>query len=224
MFLTIAKPELTQQLFENALERLQNVEKGENTDGFVKESILDLIRVLVPYQSLEGIEKLYQEHVKVLPDIKNNKEQKKAYRLLEEICGSEAKCCKQFLKKNRKIIQKLLIKSLDTAAISSKAARLRCLYYLVKFQPHLTHDSTLLRSIIPEAVLCCKDINEKCRAAAYNLLNTIGETLNSHNQLQQYIEIIITGLVGPTQIMSATLLALTSILHNFSGYTFIYSN
>lgn len=131
LYLTIARPELTQQLFTHAMERL-NESSDDPEDPFIKESILDLIRALVPYQSLENVEVLYQECIRTLPEITNKKEQKKAYRLLEEICSSESESCKDFVKTNRKEVQKLLMKSLKTAATSSRSARLRCLNFLIK--------------------------------------------------------------------------------------------
>lgn len=109
------------------------------------------------------------------------------------------------------------MKSLDSAVVSSKGARLRCLKYLIKAQPQLDHDSTLIKSAIPEAVLCCKDINERCRAAAYDLLNVIGETLLQHNQMQEFVTMLIAGFAGTTHMMCATALALASVLHHFSG-------
>lgn len=130
MYLSIAKPELTKQLFTTALERLDN--SSEPDEVFVKESVMDLIRALVPYQDVDGINQLYQKCIKSLPEIKNNKEQKKAYRILEEICSSESNGCKEFVKNNRKFVQKLLMKSLESAVVSSKGARLRCLNYLIK--------------------------------------------------------------------------------------------
>ncbi|KAJ8910882.1 hypothetical protein NQ315_000513 [Exocentrus adspersus] len=216
LYLTVAKPELTQQLFQHAIERL-NSSSDDPEDHFIKESILDLIRALTPYQSKENVEVLYIQCVQNLLDIKNNKEQKKAYRILEEICANESQGCKEFVKSHRKEIQKLLIKSLDTAAVSSKSARLRCLNYLIKAQPQLDHESKLIRSVIPEAVLCCKDINEKCRAMAYEVLNTIGNTLMQHDQLQQFVTMLLAGLAGSSQLISCAILALASVLHNFSG-------
>ncbi|KAK4876177.1 hypothetical protein RN001_012599 [Aquatica leii] len=217
VFLTVSKPELVQQLFDSALERLQGTEGVDADSLYLKEAIMDLIRELVPYQNHESIEKLYLSSVKPIPKMTNKKEQQKAFRLLEEIFESESVGCKTFFKNNRKQIQKLLVKTLASTAITNKSSRLRCLNYLIKAQPVLTHESSLIRSVVPEAVLCCKDINGKCRAAAFAILNTIGETLASHNQLQDYLNMIIAGLVGTTQIMSATILALSSILYNFSG-------
>ncbi|CAG9862008.1 unnamed protein product [Phyllotreta striolata] len=216
VYLSIARPELNQQLFNNAMERL-NSNSDEPEDHFIKESILDLIRALVPYQNADNVDQLYQQCVKNLPQIKNNKEQKKAYRLLEEICSSDTEGCKHFIRNNRKEIQRLLTASLNSAAVSSKGARLRCFNYLIKAQPQLDHDSKLIKSTIPEAIVCCKDINEKCRATAYELLNTIGNTLLDHDKMQEFLALIIAGLAGTPQLVSCTALALASVLHNFSG-------
>ncbi|RZC36936.1 RRP12-like protein [Asbolus verrucosus] len=142
---------------------------------------------------------------------------KKAYRLLEEICGSESESCKQFIKNNRKEVQGLLWKSLETAAVSSKGARLRCSNYLIISQPQLDSDSKLIKRVIPEAVISCKDVNEKTRSIAYEVLKTVGETLQRHNQLDKFVSMIIGGLAGNLTLMTCTVLALASVLHNFSG-------
>ncbi|XP_017778728.1 PREDICTED: RRP12-like protein [Nicrophorus vespilloides] len=215
VYLTIARAELTKQLFDNALSRLENLTGTE--EMIVKESILDLIRILVRYQDAESVEKMFMQCVKHLPDIKDNKEQKKAYRLMEEICGSEAEGVKEFLRKHRKLVQKLLMKTLQTAAVQSKVARLRCLNFLLKAQPALDHDSNLIKSTIPEAVLCCKDIKEKTRLVAFDLLNTIGGILETHDRMQEFVTMVIAGLAGDVHLMASTILALASILHNFTG-------
>lgn len=216
VYVSIAKPELTQQLLTNALDRL-NSSSEDPEDPFIKESILDLIRALVPYQNVDNIGLLYDQCVKPLPEIKNNKEQKKAYRVLEEICASQAEGCKLFIKNNRKRVQGLLRKSLDMAAVSSTGARLRCMSHLIKAQPQLDAESKLIQRLIPEAVLSCKSINERTRYIAYEVLNTVGETLKDHNQLDKFVEMLIGGLVGDVNVMSCTILALASVLHNFSG-------
>lgn len=169
------------------------------------------------YQDSKAIQQLYDQCIKNLGELKNNKEQKKSYRLLEEICSSQSDGCKNFIEENKKVVQKLLMKSLSSAAVTSKGARLRCFNYLVKSQPQLGYNSKLFRSVIPEAVLCCKDINEKCRSAAYDVLISIGETLSAHNQMSEFIGLLVAGLAGTQEMISCTVLALASVLHNFSG-------
>ncbi|XP_060526984.1 RRP12-like protein [Cylas formicarius] len=213
-YLTISRPELSKQLFANALERL-HASSDEPEDSFIKESILDLIRALVPYQDHDQIAFLYRQCVESLPEIKNNKEQKKAYRILEQICSSDSKGCVRFLASNRGRVQKLLMKCLNTTAVSSKGARLRCLNYLVKAQAD--PDDKLIRSIVPEAVMCCKDVNEKCRQTAYALLNTIGERFAETDRMQEFTSMLVAGLAGGGQLVTCTVLALASVLHAFSG-------
>jgi hypothetical protein len=40
----------------------------------------------------------------------------------------------------------------------------------------------VLQQIVPEAILCCKDINERCRSAAYDLLVLIGRVMQVSTQ------------------------------------------
>lgn len=192
-----------------------------DSEIFIKESILDLIRVLIKYQDAQLISAVYEQNIKNLLDLKSRKEQKKAYRLLEEICSVESPDCKQFLQENRKQIQSLLVKTLSSAAVSSRGARLRCLYYLVKAQPQLRHDSKFLKSVLPETVLCCKDINEKCRLAANNLIIAVGEILEKHNQMTEFVAMLVTGLGGSIQMVNATVLAMAIATHHFSGTCYL---
>ncbi|XP_046410406.1 RRP12-like protein [Neodiprion fabricii] len=213
IYLTISSKELAAELFDRALERMQS----SDTDRFVKESILDLIRVLACHTDGARLLAVYKEFVPVLTDTKNPKEQKKAYRFLEEICSSEKEACKEFIQQNRHGIQKMLLKSLSSTVASSKGARLRCLEHLVKSQPQLDQ-TKLLRSIVPEAVLCLKEVNERCRASAYQLLNTIAEQLlQTTKNLEKYIEMLVAGLAGTPTLCSATLLALASVTYNYNG-------
>lgn len=77
-------------------------------------------------------------------------------------------------------------------------------------------DSTeMIEAIIPEAVLCCKDINAKCRSTAYELLNKMADKMT--NNLVKYIEMVMAGLAGSQHIASASLLALASVTHHCIG-------
>lgn len=109
------------------------------------------------------------------------------------------------------------MKALNSAEVSSKGARLRCLNYLVKAQPQLDHDSKLIKSVIAEAVISCKDINQKTRSIAYDVLNTVGNTLMEHDSMKEFVALMIAGLAGTPHFMSCTVLGLASALHNFSG-------
>lgn len=215
VYLTVARPELTEHLFETALEQLE--QSSEPADSFAKESLLDLIRTLIPYQTTDYIGKLYNQCIKNLAEIKGHKEQKKAYRLLEHICSSETEGCVNFIKNNRKYLTRLLLKTLNTSAVTSKGARMRCVLYLVRNNKDLDKDSKLLQTLLPEAVLCCKDLNTRCRATAFEVINVTGDVLLAHNQIQDFITMLLAGLTGNPHMMSATIMALASVLYNFTA-------
>ena len=66
--------------------------------------------------------------------------------------------------------------------------------------------------------MCLKELNEKCRTSSYQLLNTIAEKFLSNEQnFKEYVELIVAGLAGVPIFCSATLLALSSIIYNYSG-------
>lgn len=96
-------------------------------------------------------------------------------------------------------------------------ARIRIIISLVKSHPQL-EKTKFLKAIVPEAVMCLKEVNEKCRTSSYQLLNTIAEKFLNHEEyFMEYIQLLISGLGGVPIFCSATLLALSSVLYNYSG-------
>ena len=54
--------------------------------------------------------------------------------------------------------------------------RLRCLISICRrLNGSKASHTTFVKTIVPEAVLCVKAVNEKARAAAYDLIAVIGE-------------------------------------------------
>ncbi|XP_029179046.1 RRP12-like protein [Nylanderia fulva] len=213
IYLTIMNSDLANEMFERALSKLDE----PNANDFFKESVYDLIRVLIGYTDVDKLKKYYDMCVPVLQDDTKQKEQKKAYRFLEEICGSDRKVCKQFLEENRRGIQKILITSTTSVINASRGTRLRCLTHLVKLHPQL-EKTKFLEAIVPEAVLGVKDINARCRNTAYQLLNEIAQKfLNNSEYLKDYTDMLMVGLGGEQNYISATLLALASLTYHYNG-------
>lgn len=101
--------------------------------------------------------------------------------------------------------------------IDHPQARLRCIDHLIKSHPQI-EKTKFLKTIVPEVVLCVKEINEKCRNSAYQLLNTIADkVLSVPENFKEYVEILIAGLGGSPSYCSATLLALASITYKYNG-------
>ncbi|EZA47728.1 RRP12-like protein [Ooceraea biroi] len=210
VYITITSSELANELFDNALRNFNN----PDANTFLKESIHDLIRVLIGYADVTKLKVCYGMYVSFLKDNAKQKEQKKAYRFLEEVCASDKEVCKQFLQERRRDIQKVLISSATSVVKTSRGARLACLVHLVTLHPQL-ENTKFLQAIVPEVVLSVKDINERCRNTAYRLLNVIAEKfLDNSKHLKDYMDMLIVGLGGEQKYVSATLLALASLTYH----------
>ncbi|XP_014218682.1 RRP12-like protein [Copidosoma floridanum] len=212
IYLKITPAELIGELFDKAVENLSLSDATE----FFKESIFDLVRVLCQYTDISRVHALYNKCVPLL-ESKEQKEQKKAYRFLEDICGSKSSVCQQFVVDNRKLIQKAIIKATSALHKPSKGARIRCITYLVEKHPQL-EKTKFLKAIVPEAVTCLNELNERCRTSSYALLNTIAEKfLNNEEHFKEFIDMLINGLNESSTHCSTSLLALTSITHHYNG-------
>ncbi|XP_033220095.1 RRP12-like protein [Belonocnema kinseyi] len=213
LYLSITSEDFLTTFFKKAMTKIQE----ETTDEFEKESIFDLLRLFAQFTDIGNLKTVYEFCVPLIMSKENQKEQKKAYRFLEDICGSETDVCKQFLLENRRAIQSLLRKAGPFVQKVSKGARIRCIISLVESHPQL-EKTKFLQSIVPEAVMCLKELNEKCRTSSYQLLNVIAEKFLSHEQnFKEYVELVVAGLAGVPIFCSATLLALSSILFNYNG-------
>ncbi|XP_015188841.1 PREDICTED: RRP12-like protein [Polistes dominula] len=212
IYLKITQQQLICELFDKALDKL----KGTEIDDYTKESIYDLIRLLIEFTDVSRIKQFYDMCVPYIRDKTKGKEQKKAYKFLEGLCGSEKEICKTFFKEHRQEIQKLMISSATTLVQTSKGARIRCLIHLVKIHPKL-EKSKFLQAIIPEAILCVKDINQRCRTSAYQLIHAIADVfLQKSSNLEEYMKMLIIGLAGEPKCCSCTLLVLASMIYHYN--------
>ena len=144
--------------------------KGNNLRNFTND-------FLILFQDYKQIEEVYQLASSTIGN-KDHKKQKKAYKLLEEICASESDSCQNFLQSNLETIQKTLLNSLSKASPPSQASRIRCLINIVRqLKNGNANQEQFLFKIVPEAILCVKAANEKARSGSYTLLVVIGETL-----------------------------------------------
>lgn len=92
-------------------------------------------------------------------------------RLLEELCASDSENCKKFVAAKRQEILSFLLKSLKKTKVTNRGARLRCLFRMVKLLPKDQIDA--VKTIIPETIICCKDINQNTRAYAFKMLEEV---------------------------------------------------
>jgi len=77
MYLTISDEELKEQLFNKCCGMLDN---SNNAEPILLESILDIVRVLIPYQSVKILKMFFDSRISKAKQLKNFKEEKKYFR------------------------------------------------------------------------------------------------------------------------------------------------
>lgn len=157
--------------------------------------------------------------------------QKKAYKLIPRL--SESEIGRQALLERNEELQQLLIASAEKASAPARRDRLDSIARVVPFSP--ADDLHFIPSILSEVVISAKEVNEKARTAAFDLLVLMGEkmseggtVLNSkvphmpsdappaQASLEEYFTMVSAGLAGSTpHMISASITALTRLLYEF---------
>ena len=178
----------------------------------MKDSYYDLLRAMLKHQDQTRINKIYSLAIEAIK-VKDYKKQKKAYKLLEEMCENKLVVSG---------IEQGLLESQAQTMAPSQASRLKCLIHVIRNAGENSEKNVLFK-VIPEAILNIKAANEKARANAYNLLVVIGEALiNKHSTgstqedvLREYLKHVLAGLAGEPTMIHCTLKALAKIYYEF---------
>ncbi|XP_069756548.1 RRP12-like protein isoform X2 [Narcine bancroftii] len=182
VYLTLAEQQLVCVFLDKAKEKL---EKSESTE-FTRLSVMDLFVAMAPLVDESSLNQIYQNILPFLQS-KDHSVQKKAYRILEVICGGEQEPCRQFIHKHLKELTVTLVGSLKNAASPAKRPRLKCLIHIVKQLPADHHDFII--ALLPEVIICMKEVSIGARRNGYTLLVEIGHAfLRSHNDPQDKMD------------------------------------
>ncbi len=122
--------------------------------------------------------------------------QKKAYRLLEELCRSDRQNCADFVRRKVALprddasgLRGVFLSSLSSASPSSMAPRLKCLVSIVHRLAKEADDNEegqkFVRDVLPEAVLCLRAVNKKARETAVELIRAAGEAMVEWGRIKQ---------------------------------------
>ena len=159
--------------------------------------------------------------------------QKKAYKLIPRLAESEIG--RTTLSERNPELQKLILQSADKATASARRDRLSAIAQVVDFLP--SSDLHFIPCILSEVVISAKEVNEKARAAAFDLLVSMGEKMKTGGtvknsrvphmppdtpdvlaSLEEYFTMLSAGLAGSTpHMISASITALTRTLYQFRG-------
>nr|XP_032825258.1 RRP12-like protein [Petromyzon marinus] len=216
-FLSITDEQLICSFFEKASDKFQNPQ----TEHAVRLLVMDLVVVMTPFVDEAHLANIYAT---VLPHLQSRDVgmQKKAYRVVQEACAGERPACQNFVLGHLASLQEALLTSLRSTASPAKRPRLKCLALVVK---QLSADrEDFLTAIIPEVILCTKEVAVSARTSSLNLLAEIGHAFlrfqpdDKPEALRRYLALVYAGLAGSVTMISCTVLALTRILFEFKDH------
>ncbi|XP_040848312.1 RRP12-like protein isoform X2 [Ochotona curzoniae] len=214
-YLTITESQLVNGFLEKASEKVLD----PTSSDFTRLSVLDLVVALAPHADEAAISKLYTT-IRPYLESKAHGVQKKAYRVLEEVCACPQGPGARFVQSHLGDLKKTLLDSLRSTASPAKRPRLKCLIHIVK-QLSAEHEE-FIAALVPEVILCTKEVSVGARKNAFALLVEMGHAFlrfgsNQEEALQRYLVLIYPGLVGAVTMVSCSILALTHLLFEFKG-------
>uniref|UniRef100_A0A8I3X7P4 Ribosomal RNA processing 12 homolog n=1 Tax=Callithrix jacchus TaxID=9483 RepID=A0A8I3X7P4_CALJA len=214
-YLTITDTQLVNSLLEKASEKVLDPASSD----FTRLSVLDLVVALAPCADEAAISKLYST-IRPYLESKAHGVQKKAYRVLEEVCASPQGPGALFVQSHLEDLKKTLLDSLRSTSSPAKRPRLKCLIHIVR-KLSAEHEE-FITALIPEVILCTKEVSVGARKNAFALLVEMGHAFlrfgsNQEEALQRYLVLIYPGLVGAVTMVSCSILALTHLLFEFKG-------
>nr|XP_044987580.1 RRP12-like protein [Jaculus jaculus] len=214
-YLTITETQLVNGFLEKASEKVLDPASSD----FTRLSVLDLVVALAPHADEAAISKLYST-IRPYLESKAHGVQKKAYRVLEEVCASPEGPGARFVQSHLGDLKKTLLDSLRSTSSPAKRPRLKCLIHIVK-KLSVEHEE-FIAALIPEVILCTKEVSVGARKNAFTLLVEMGHAFlrfgsNQEEALQRFLILIYPGLVGAVTTISCSILALTHLLFEFKG-------
>ncbi|KFO11819.1 RRP12-like, partial [Balearica regulorum gibbericeps] len=215
-YLTITDPQMVCGFLQKASEKLTSPESSE----FTRLSILDLVVAMAPYADEQSLGSLYRT---IQPSLQSKERsmQKKAYRVLEEVCAAPHAPCQAFVCSHLQDLQTVLLDSLKSAASPAKRPRLKCLFHIVK-QLSAEHEP-FVTALVPEVILCTKEVSVGARKNAFVLLVEMGHAFirfgpSPQEAMQRFLLLVYAGLTGSVTMISCTVLALTRLFFEFKDH------
>ncbi|KIW06263.1 uncharacterized protein PV09_02735 [Verruconis gallopava] len=193
-------------------------------------TLMDLVITIAAYLPRDSLGTLFKVASVVLQREDSNL-QKKAYKLIPRL--AETDVGKLALQERNEELQALLLQTSIKTQAAARRQRLAAILQIIRTLPPT--DLYFIPAVLPEVVLCTKETNEKTRAEAFDMLVAMGEKIMGGGTIQQsrvpnmpadappteaslveYFTMVSAGLAGSVpHSISATILALTRILHEF---------
>ncbi|XP_022619336.1 RRP12-like protein [Seriola dumerili] len=213
VYLTVTETQMSCTFLQKATDRLSSTDTNE----FTRLSMMDLVVAMAPFVDEVTMTKTF-ELIRPYLEAKEPGMQKKAYRVLEEMCGGERDECRSFVVANLETLKVVLLETLKNASSPAKRPRLKCLSHIVKRLGE--EHKTFITALLPEVIICTKEVSVGARKNAYNLLVDIGKAFvrfcgNTKDAMEQYLVLVYAGLTGSVTMITCTVLALTRLVFEY---------
>ncbi|KCV73189.1 hypothetical protein H696_00732 [Fonticula alba] len=214
----LTDPELLDSFVSRCIARLTSAESDDNT----RDMMLTLSIAMSPSMNLESKARIFQ----ALPTFLACEDamlQKRAYRCLLTVSDNVGHMVISSAQASA-VLGSLL--TLESVSAGAKRDRLRCMLALLTRMD----DPAFLAavpSVMPEAILGCKEVNEKTRRTSYDLLTDVGKRMaqlgstplcleNPDASLNGFFKMTIAGLAANSpHMISATVYALSTLVFQF---------
>ena len=194
-------------------------------------TLMDLVITITPYLPTDSYQTLFSIFSATVNKESDPQLQKKAYKVIPRLAETETG--RAALQTQHEALQTLLIDSTATATPPARRDRLLALSTTMKFIPK--EDLHFIPSVLSEVVISAKEVNEKARTAAFDILVTMGEKMREGGvivnrkvahmaddapdvpaSLEEYFTMVSAGLAGSApHMVSASITALTRIMWQF---------
>ncbi|KAF8251637.1 NUC173-domain-containing protein [Wilcoxina mikolae CBS 423.85] len=194
-------------------------------------TLMDLVITITPYLPSDSYQTLFAIFNATVNKDSDPQLQKKAYKVIPRLAETEVG--RAALQSQTEALQALLISSAATATPPARRDRLVALSTMVEFIPK--DDLHFIPSVLSEVVISAKEVNEKARTAAFDILVAMGEKMKEGGivvnrkvvhmpddapdvpaTLEEYFTMVSAGLAGSApHMVSASITALTRIMWQF---------
>ncbi|THW84103.1 NUC173-domain-containing protein [Aureobasidium pullulans] len=209
----------------------QKETKGPNKMPPMSHTLMDLVITISIYLPRDSFAGLFNMAAIIVNNDSDPQLQKKAYKLIPRLAESESGRA-AILERNSDL-QQLLLQAGPKAAAPSRRDRLTAISQIISSIPK--DDLHFIPSILSEVVISAKEVNEKARTAAFDLLVQMGEKMAEGGtvinakvphmpddaapveaSLEEYFTMVSAGLAGSTpHMISASITALARLLYDF---------
>lgn len=196
-------------------------------------TLMDLVITMSTYLPRESFAGLFAMAANIVNKQDDPQLQKKAYKLIPRL--SESEIGRSALAHRNSDLQQLLLASTDKVTAPARRDRLASIAEIIPGLPQ--SDLHFIPSILSEVVISAKEVNEKARTAAFDLLVLMAEKMTEGGtvvnakvpnmpadapsvpaSLEEYFTMVSAGLAGSTpHMISATITALARLLYEFHG-------